>query len=35
MDYGKNNNACKDWVVLDAIIKYDIKIFECQYKKNK
>ena len=29
MNYGKNNNACKDWVVLDVIIKYDIKIFEC------
>ena len=23
------NYACKDWIVLDAIIKYSIKTFEC------
>ena len=22
-------NDCKDWIVLDAIIKHSIKIFEC------
>ena len=25
----KNNHTCKDWIVLDVIIKYSIKIFEC------
>ena len=24
--------ACKDWIVLDAVIKHSIKIFECSYK---
>ena len=24
-----NNYACKDWTVLDVIIKHSIKIFEC------
>ena len=23
------NHACEDWIVLDPIIKYSIKIFEC------
>ena len=23
------NYACKDWIVLDVIIKHSIKIFEC------
>ena len=23
------NYACKDWIVLDLIIKHSIKIFEC------
>ena len=23
------NYACQDWIVLDAIIKHSIKIFEC------
>ena len=23
------NYPCKDWIVLDAIIKHGIKIFEC------
>ena len=23
------NYACKDWIVLDAVIKHCIKIFEC------
>ena len=27
------NYACKDWIVLDTIIKHSIMIFECQYKK--
>ena len=27
------NYACKDWIVLDVIIKHGIKIFECQYIK--
>ena len=27
--------ACKDWIVLDAILKQSIKIFECYYKENK
>ena len=25
----------KDWIVLDVIIKHDIKIFEYEYKENK
>ena len=29
------NYACKDWIVLDVIIKHSIKIFECQYKENR
>ena len=24
-----NNYTCKDWVVLDVVIKHGIKIFEC------
>ena len=27
--------ACEDYIVLDAIIKHTIKIFECKYKENK
>ena len=29
------NYACKDWIVLDVIIKHSIRIFECYYKENK
>ena len=29
------NYACEDWLVLDAIIKHIIKIFECYHKENK
>ena len=27
------NYACKDWIVLDTIIKHSIMIFEYQYKE--
>ena len=27
--------ACEDWIVLDVIMKHNINIFECCYKKNK
>ena len=27
------NYACEDWIVLDAIIKHSIKIFECLYNE--
>ena len=29
------NYACEDWIVLDAIIKDSINVFECYYKENK
>ena len=29
------NYIDKDWIVLDAIIKHSIKIFECHYKEKK
>ena len=28
-----NNYAYEDWIALDAIIKHNIKIFNCQYKE--
>ena len=28
------NSVRKDWIVLDVVIRYSIKIFECQYKEN-
>ena len=31
----KINYACKDWIVIDVIIKHSIKTFECQYEENK
>ena len=31
----KKSYTCKDWIVLDVIIKHSIKIFECQYKEKK
>ena len=30
MHYDKNGNyICKDWIILDVIIKHSIMIFEC------
>ena len=29
------NYVFEDWIVLDAVIKHDINIFECYYKENK
>ena len=29
------NYACEDCIVLDAIIKHSIKIFECWYEEKK
>ena len=29
------NCASEDWIVLDVFIKHSIKIFKCQYSKNK
>ena len=28
-------HACKDWIVLDVIIKHGFTIFECWYKEKK
>ena len=28
------NSVRKDWIVLDVVIRFSIKIFECQYKEN-
>ena len=27
------NYTCKDWIVLDVIIKHSTNIFDCKYKE--
>ena len=29
------NDAFEDWIVLDVIVKYSVKLLKCQYKENK